>query len=70
VDAQREVLLAEKAQREADAQSLVLPGLKGGGDVSLRTTRENDEVLGSVLDYPALVGRGGRQREHLGKLAW
>ena len=56
VDAQREVLLAEKAQREADAQSLVLPGLKGGGDVSLRTTRENDEVLGSVLDYLRWLG--------------
>ena len=55
VDAQREVLLAEKAQREADAQSLVLPGLKGGGDVSLRTTRE-EEVLGSILDYLRWLG--------------
>jgi hypothetical protein len=56
VDAQREVLLAEKAQREADAQSLVLPGLKGNGNVSLRTARENDEVLGSVLDYLRWLG--------------
>ena len=56
VDAQREVLLAEKAQREADAQSLVLPGLKGGGDVSLRTARENDEVLGSIFDYLRWLG--------------
>ena len=56
VDAQREVLLAEKAQREADAQSLVLPGLKGGGDGSLRTACENDEVLGFVLDYLRWLG--------------
>ena len=45
VDAQVEALVAEKAQCEADAQSLVLPGLKAAGVVSLRTTRENDEVL-------------------------
>jgi len=56
VDVQREVLLAEKAQREADAQSLVLPGLKGGGDVFLRTTREKEEVLGSILDYLRWLG--------------
>ena len=56
VDAQVEALVAERAQCEADAQSLVLPGLKAAGDVSLRTTRENDEVLGSVLDYLRWLG--------------
>ena len=56
VDAQVEALVAEKAQCEADAQSLMLPGLKAAGDVSLRTTRENDEVLGSVLDYLRWLG--------------
>ena len=56
VDAQVEALVAEKAQCEADAQSLMLPGLKATGDVSLRTTRENDEVLGSVLDYLRWLG--------------
>ncbi|MEI8004505.1 MAG: hypothetical protein WCG94_09210, partial [Methanothrix sp.] len=50
------MLLAEKAQREADALSLVLPGLKGGGDVSLRTMCEKEEVLGSILDYLRWLG--------------
>ena len=41
-----------KLQCEADVQSLVLPGLQmGGAEVTLRTTREGDEVLGSILDY-------------------
>jgi hypothetical protein len=50
-------LLAEKAQREVDAQSLVLPGLHmGGAEMALRTTREGEEVLGSILDYLRWLG--------------
>lgn len=50
-------LQAERAQREADAQSLVLPGLQvSDTQIALRTTREGDEVLGSVLDYLRWLG--------------
>jgi len=57
VDEVLKKLLAEKAQREADAQSLVLPGLQmGGAQMTLRTTREGDEVLGSILDYLRWLG--------------
>ena len=50
-------LLAEKTRREADAQSLVLPGLHmGGAEMALRTTREGEEVLGSILDYLPWLG--------------
>lgn len=50
-------LHAERAQREADAQSLVLPGLQvSERQVALRTTREADEVLGSILDYLRWLG--------------
>jgi hypothetical protein len=57
VDAALTELLAEKARREADAQSLVLPGLQTGSvQMPLRTTREGEEVLGSVLDYLRWLG--------------
>jgi hypothetical protein len=57
VDAALTELLAEKARREADAQSLVLPGLPTGNvEMRLRTTREGEEVLGSVLDYLRWLG--------------
>jgi len=57
VDAEVKVLLAEKAQREADARSLVLPGLQAeGSGVALRTIREGGEVLGSILDYLRWLG--------------
>ncbi|NBT36443.1 MAG: hypothetical protein EBT03_13070, partial [Betaproteobacteria bacterium] len=57
VDAALTELLAEKAWREADAQSLVLPGLQTGSvQMPLRTTREGEEVLGSVLDYLRWLG--------------
>jgi len=57
VDVALSELLSEKAQREADAQSLVLPGLNlGGAEMALRTTREGEEVLGSVLDYLRWLG--------------
>lgn len=60
VDAEVKVLLAAKARREADAQSLVLPGLQAGDSgVPLRTIREggeSGEVLGSILDYTRWLG--------------
>jgi hypothetical protein len=57
VDAEVQQLLAEKAQREADALSLVLPGLQAGGTaMALRTAREDDEVMGSVFDYLRWLG--------------
>ena len=50
-------LHAERTQREADAQSLVLPGLQvSETQMALRTIREADEVLGSVLDYLRWLG--------------
>ena len=50
-------LLAEKAQREADALSLVLPGLQAGGTaMALRTAREGTEVLGAIFDYLRWLG--------------
>lgn len=50
-------LLAEKAQREADTQSLMLPSLQMGSvEMALRTTREGEEVLGSILDYLRWLG--------------
>jgi hypothetical protein len=57
VDAEVQPLLAEKAQREADALSLVLPGLQAGGAaMALRTGREDGEVLGSIFDYLRWLG--------------
>lgn len=57
VDEVLQGLLAEKAQREADAQSLVLPSLQmGGAEMALRTTREGEEVLGSIMDYLRWLG--------------
>jgi hypothetical protein len=57
VDAEVQRLLAEKAQREADALSLVLPGLQAGGTATaLRTAREDGEVLGAVFDYLRWLG--------------
>jgi hypothetical protein len=56
VDAELAEILKEKAQSEADAQSIVLPGLRSDAQVTLRTTRENGEVLGSVLDYLRWLG--------------
>ena len=57
VDAEVQQLLAEKAQREADALSLVLPGLQTGGTaMALRTAREGTEVMGSVFDYLRWLG--------------
>jgi hypothetical protein len=56
VDAELSELLAERAQQEADLQSLALPGLRSDLQVSLRTTRENGEVLGSILDYLRWLG--------------
>ena len=57
VDAARTELLAEKARREADAQSLLLPGLPtGSAEMRLRTIRKGEEVLGSVLDYLRWLG--------------
>jgi len=44
-------LLDETARLQADAQSLVLPGLQAGSEsLSIRTTRMLDEVMGSILD--------------------
>ena len=57
VDAEVQQLLAEKAQREADALSLVLPGLQAGGTaMALRTAREDGEVLGAIFDYLRWLG--------------
>ena len=50
-------LQVERVQREADAQSLVLPGLQvSETQIALRTIREGDEVLGSILDYLRWLG--------------
>ena len=50
-------LLAEKAQREADVRSLVLPGMQMERvEMELRTTREGGQVLGSVFDYLRWLG--------------
>ena len=57
VDAEVQQLLAEKAQREADALSLVLPGLQAGGAaMALRTAREGTEVMGAIFDYLRWLG--------------
>jgi hypothetical protein len=57
VDAEVQQLLAEKAQTEADALSLVLPGLQAGGAaMALRTGREDGEVLGAIFDYLRWLG--------------
>ena len=56
VDVEVTVLRQEQAQREADTQSLVLPGLTMSGEVTLRTIREKGEVLGSILDYCRWLG--------------
>ena len=57
VDAEVQQLLEEKAQREADALSLVLPGLQAGGTaMALRTAREDGEVLGAIFDYLRWLG--------------
>jgi hypothetical protein len=57
VDAEVRQLLAEKAQREADALSLVLPGLQAGGAaMALRTGRGDGEVLGAIFDYLRWLG--------------
>jgi len=53
VDVQLAEMLEEKAQAEADAQSLVLPGLQSRAQMSLRTLRQDGEVLGSILDFLA-----------------
>ena len=57
VDVALKELLEEKAQRVADAQSLVLPSLQvGSAEMTLRTTREGSRVLGSILDYLRWLG--------------
>ena len=56
VDAELSELLKEKAQREADIQSLMLPGLQTDEQASFRTTREDGEVLGSNFDYLRWLG--------------
>jgi hypothetical protein len=70
VDAEVRQLLEEKAQREADALSLVLPGLQAGGvAMALRTGREDGEVLGALQDGRSGDGaeRGATARKSLGE---
>ena len=55
-DAELAELLAERAQQEADIQSLMLPGLQTDEQASFRTTREDGEVLGSNFDYLRWLG--------------
>ena len=51
VDTKVEALESERRRREEDARSLALPGLAGVSASTIRCTRENGEVLGSVHDY-------------------
>jgi len=64
VDAEVRQLLEEKAQREADALSLVLPGVQAGGAaMALRTAREGTEVLGAIFDYLRWLGMEDAKHE-------
>jgi len=60
VDVELAQMLEEKAQAEADAQSLVLPGLQSSAQMSLRTLRQDGEVLGSVLDFLRWLALDGK----------
>lgn len=52
VDVEVARLRAEKAQKEADIQSLILPGLKNGTmSVNFRTFRDGDYLFGAIPDY-------------------
>jgi len=56
VDAVLQGLHEAKARLEADARSLVMPGLRQGAAATFRTDRQGGEVLGSVLDYLRWLG--------------
>ena len=51
VDAELTSLLDEKAEQEADARSLMLPGLGQGLAVKLRSQRLDGKVISSIHDY-------------------